>query len=116
MEGIEMLRATAVLAGLITTLVAGSPVCASDTPSHPIASVTRDQSSWAVVLTLDRADGVLTRVEWLDHFEGLAGPEARAVVDGFLDDGVPDPRASTARLFDLSGVRYRIEGERLILP
>ncbi len=38
----------------MTTLTTGPPACASDTPSHPIASVTRDHSSWTVVLTLDR--------------------------------------------------------------
>ena len=68
------------------------------------------------LIDANRQDGVLTRVEWLDHFEDLAGPETRAVIDSFLDDGVPDPRASMARLFDLSGVRYRVEGERLFLP
>lgn len=68
------------------------------------------------LIDANRQDGVLTRGEWLDQFEDLAGSEARAVVISFLDDGVPDPRASMALLFDLSSVVYRVQGGRLILP
>jgi hypothetical protein len=67
------------------------------------------------LIDASREDGVLTRAEWLEHFEGLAGAEARAIVDRFLDEGVSDPRASLARLFDLSGVSHSLVGERLLL-
>lgn len=67
------------------------------------------------LIDASRQDGVLTRAEWLEHFEGLAGAEARSIVDSFLDDGVPDPRTGMARLFELCGVSHRVEGERLLL-
>lgn len=60
-------------------------------------------------------DGVLTRREWLDHFEGLAGAEPRALIDTLLDDGAENPARTLARLFDLTGVAYREEGGRLLL-
>lgn len=67
------------------------------------------------MIDANRQDGVLTRAEWLEHFEGLAGAEARELVDRFLDDGVPDPLRSMARLFELCGVGHSVTGERLLL-
>jgi hypothetical protein len=67
------------------------------------------------LIDASRQDGVLTRAEWLEHFEGLVGAEARSIVDSFLDDGVPDPRTGMVRLFELCGVSHRVEGERLRL-
>lgn len=79
----------------------------------------RSNGDWLDVLRplieANRQDGVLSRAEWLSHFETSAGVEARGIVEDFLDEGVADPRARMARLLDLSGVSYRMDGERLLL-
>ena len=61
-------------------------------------------------------DGVLTRAEWLAELTRVSGgPEAAAIVAGMLDRETADPAAQIARLFDRTGVAYRLETGRVIL-
>lgn len=64
----------------------------------------------------NRDDGVLTRAEWLAELTRATGDTAAA--DGIarmLDTGVADPAAEIARLFDRTGVAYRLTAGRLTL-
>lgn len=62
------------------------------------------------------ADGVLSRGEWLAAMTRFAGsPEPAAAIGRMLDEGVEDPAAALAAIFDRTGVAYRMDGGRLVL-
>lgn len=61
-------------------------------------------------------DGVLTREEWLAALTLAArDPSLRLDIERMLDQGVRDPGAVIERLFDRTGVAYRLDGTRLVL-
>jgi hypothetical protein len=67
------------------------------------------------MLEANREDGVLSREDWLGHFQALAGAEARGIVDVLLDTGAAVPLDAISELFDRTGASYRREGDRLLL-
>ena len=80
----------------------------------------RDGGDWfgflAPVMAANQADGVLTREEWLDALTRVSrDPSLRLDIERMLNDGVSDPAAIIARLFDRTGVAHRREGTRLML-
>ena len=68
------------------------------------------------LIDASRADGVLTRAEWLAALR-KAGASAVMVRDiaHLLDRGSADPAAVYAALFRRAGVRHRVEAGRLVL-
>lgn len=61
-------------------------------------------------------DGILSRREWLDELTRVSGgPEAAMIVAGMLDRETKDPAAEIARLFDLTGVSYRLQAGEVLL-
>ncbi len=80
----------------------------------------RDGSDWfgflAPLMAANQVDGVLTREEWLDALTQVSrDPSLRLDIERMLNDGVTDPAAIIARLFERTGVAYRLEGTRLML-
>lgn len=75
------------------------------------ARARRDGGDWLDVvsdlITANRNDGVITRAEWLDHFEALAGTRPREIVETLLDQGGPEAPALIDELFKLTGVDSR---------
>jgi hypothetical protein len=64
----------------------------------------------------NRADGVLSREEWLSRLDSVSGePELRHDIERLLDQGSDDPAGLIAALFERSGVAHRVEGARVIL-
>lgn len=62
------------------------------------------------------ADGTLTRDEWLSALTRTArDPSLRLDIERMLDRGVDSPAAVLARLFDRTGVVYRLETGRIVL-
>jgi hypothetical protein len=79
-----------------------------------------DGGDWFDVLRplidASREDQVLTREEWLSALTAVSGdPSLRADIEVLLDQGSPDPQAVIARLFDRSGVAYRLDGGKVVL-
>jgi hypothetical protein len=79
-----------------------------------------DGGDWFDVLRplidASREDQVLTREEWLSALTAVSGdPSLRADIEVLLDQGSPDPQAVIARLFDRSGVAYRLDGGKIRL-
>ena len=65
---------------------------------------------------LAQPDGVLTREEWLSALTGVSrDPSLRLGVEQLLDQGAADPAAVVARLFQRTGVAFRMEGGRVVL-
>lgn len=65
---------------------------------------------------LAQPDGVLTREEWLSALTGVSrDPSLRLGVEQLLDQGAADPSAVIARLFQRTGVAFRMEGGRVVL-
>ena len=65
---------------------------------------------------LAQPDGVLTREEWLSALTGVSrDPSLRLGVEQLLDQGAADPAAVIARLFQCTGVAFRMEGGRVVL-
>jgi hypothetical protein len=63
-----------------------------------------------------RADGVLSRDEWLSSLDRISGqPALRGDIERLLDQGSEDPAGVVAALFDRAGVANRREGGRVIL-
>lgn len=61
-------------------------------------------------------DGVLTRDEWLSALTRTArDPSLRLDIERMLDVGVVDPTAVIARLFERTGVAYRLIGGKVVL-
>ncbi|HWW11119.1 MAG TPA: hypothetical protein VN018_01280, partial [Brevundimonas sp.] len=68
------------------------------------------------LIDANREDGVLTRDEWLNALLQVSGdPDVRREIDALLDVGAPDPSVLIARLFDRTGVAYRMEAGRVVL-
>jgi len=64
----------------------------------------------------NRRDGVLTREAWLEGLTRTSrDPSLRLSIEQMLDQGVADPAAVIARLFDRTGVGYRFQSGRVIL-
>lgn len=65
---------------------------------------------------LAQPDGVLTREEWLSALTGVSrDPSLRLDVEQLLDQGAADPSAVVARLFQRTGVAFRLENGRVVL-
>lgn len=65
---------------------------------------------------LDQPDGVLTREEWLVALTRASrDPSLRLGVEQLLDQGAANPQAVIARLFDRTGVAFRMEAGRVVL-
>lgn len=68
------------------------------------------------LIDANREEGKLSREEWLTAFRDLTGdPDARREIEALLDEGAPDPSVLIARLFDRSGVAYRMEDGKVKL-
>lgn len=68
------------------------------------------------LIDASRADGVLTREEWLEALTRVSGDSTlRRDIEAMLDTGVADPAAMVAGLFDRAGVGYRREAGRVVL-
>lgn len=68
----------------------------------------RDGGDWldvvADLISANRTDGVVTRKDWLDHFESLADPRSRVIVETLLDQGGTDASALIDELLKRNGV------------
>lgn len=68
------------------------------------------------LIDANREDGKLSHEEWLTAFRDLTGdPDARREIETLLDEGAPDPSILIARLFDRTGVAYRLEDGKVKL-
>ena len=68
------------------------------------------------LIDANRADEVITREEWLSALTSVSrDPSLRLDIQRMLDDGVRDPGAVIGRLFDRTGVGYRLDGDRIVL-
>ncbi len=57
----------------------------------------------------NRADGVLTRDEWLDALDAVAGePAIRADIETLLDRGAPQPKPALAALLRRAGIAHTV--------
>ena len=55
----------------------------------------------------NRADGIVTRAEWLAQLDRISGdPSLSRAIATLLDDGATDPKAAIAALFTRAGVGY----------
>lgn len=64
----------------------------------------------------NRADGVLSRDEWLSALDRVSGdPLLRRAIEVLLDEGSADPADRIARLLDRAGVAHRRQGPSVIL-
>ncbi|MFN3836968.1 MAG: hypothetical protein ACK4MI_04560 [Brevundimonas sp.] len=65
---------------------------------------------------LRQPDGVLSREEWLSALTRVSrDPSLRGDVERLLDQGAADPSAVIARLFQRTGVAFRMVGGRVVL-
>jgi len=72
---------------------------------RPFSAFVRD------LVDVNREDGVLTRVEWLDAFDEVAGdPAIRADIELLLDRGAAQPKPILASLLTRAGIAH-IVGE-----
>ncbi|WP_396593863.1 hypothetical protein [Brevundimonas sp. R86498] len=61
-------------------------------------------------------DGVLTREEWLDTLTRESrDPSLRIGIERMLDEGSDNPASEIARLFERTGVAFRMDGSRVVL-
>jgi hypothetical protein len=68
------------------------------------------------LIDANRADGVLTRDEWLDTLDAVSGDATlRRDIETLLDEGSADPTTVVAGLFQRSGVAHRLEAGRVAL-
>lgn len=68
------------------------------------------------LLDENRADGVLTRDEWLSALTRVSrDPSLRLGIERMLDVGGGNPTSEIARLFDRTGVTYRLDAGRIVL-
>jgi len=80
----------------------------------------RDGGDWfdflRPVLAANRADGVLTRAEWLEALTRVSGdPSLAQTIERMLDQGATDPAAEIANLFRRTGIPHRVENGKVIL-
>ncbi|HYC67889.1 hypothetical protein [Brevundimonas sp.] len=68
------------------------------------------------LIAANRADGVLSRDEWLSALDRVSGdPALRRDIERMLDHGSDDPARAIAGLFERAGVPHRREGAQVIL-
>jgi hypothetical protein len=68
------------------------------------------------LIDASRADGVLTRGEWLDALDAVSGdPSLRGDIETLLDEGSPRAAQVVAGLLDRAGVPVRLEDGRVLL-
>lgn len=68
------------------------------------------------LIDANREDGKVNRAEWLEALLQVTGdPDIRREIETLLDEGAADPAPLIARLFDRTGVAYRIEDGKVIL-
>nr|WP_314438225.1 hypothetical protein [uncultured Brevundimonas sp.] len=68
------------------------------------------------LIDANRADEVLTREEWLSALTRVSGdPTLRLDIERLLDQGAANPDAIIARLFERTGVAFRMEDGRVVL-
>lgn len=68
------------------------------------------------LIAANRADGVLTRDEWLTALDVTSGdPALRRDIERLLDEGATDPAAAIAGLLERAGVACTREGSRVVL-
>lgn len=68
------------------------------------------------LLDANRADGVVTRADWLAAFSQASGdPAATARIAAFIERGVPDHVTFIAQLLDAAGVGYTRAGDAIRL-
>ncbi|MFN3667700.1 MAG: hypothetical protein ACK4VY_00155 [Brevundimonas sp.] len=68
------------------------------------------------LIDANRADGVLTRDEWLDALDAVSDdPTLRRNMEGLLDAGSPQAGEAVAALLERSGVAVRREDGRVLL-
>ena len=68
------------------------------------------------LIDANRADGVLTRDEWLDALDAASGdPALRAIIETLLDQGSPAAPAVIADLLALAGVPHALEDGKPVL-
>ncbi|WP_324774501.1 hypothetical protein [Brevundimonas sp.] len=68
------------------------------------------------LIEANRADGVLTRDEWLSALDRTSGdPALRRDIETLLDEGSDDAAGLIAAVLDRSGVAHRRDGARLVL-
>ena len=68
------------------------------------------------LIAANRADGVLTRDEWLSALDRVSGDSAlRHEIESLLDEGAAEPGDRIATLLARAGVPHRRDGVRLIL-
>lgn len=76
------------------------------------ARAARDGGDWldvaAELIAASRADEVVSREDWLDHFQGLADARSRAIVETLLDRGGPEAPALLGELFQRTGVALAV--------
>lgn len=80
----------------------------------------RDGGDWfdflKPLLAANRQDGVLTRAEWLAALTRVSrDPTLANDIDAMLDRGASNPSAVIARLFERTGVAFRMEDGRVVL-
>ena len=64
----------------------------------------------------NRADGVLSRDEWLSRLDSVSGePSLRVDIERLLDQGSDDPAGLIDGLFERAGVPHRRDGARVVL-
>ncbi|GAW40717.1 hypothetical protein SH203_01117 [Brevundimonas sp. SH203] len=65
---------------------------------------------------LRQPDGVLNREEWLNGLTRVSrDPTLRGDIERLLDQGAADPSAVIARLFQRTGVAFRLDNGRVVL-
>lgn len=68
------------------------------------------------LIDANRADGVLTRDEWLSALDLVSGdPALRRDIEILLDRGSADPATLVAAVLDRAGVAHRTDGSRVVL-
>jgi len=68
------------------------------------------------LIDANRADGVLTRNEWLSALDRASGdPALRRDIETLLDAGSEDAAALVAAVLNRAGVAHRMDGERVVL-
>lgn len=74
-------------------------------------------SAWLrPLIDANRADGILTRAEWLAALDGASGdPSLSRDIGAMLDSGAADPAAAIASLFARAGVAHSVSQGRVLL-
>jgi len=64
------------------------------------------------IVDANRADGIVTRAEWLATLDAVSRkPDLSRDIARLLDRGVPDPKAFIASLFERAGVSHSVDAQ-----